>query len=252
MLAQALEARSTRAAGARCPVSLEAGEARAAAGTWRGGEAEGLGRRRRTSVRQGARRTADLGGGGRMQKRRPRPDLATGTREGGARTTGSEVKAAEELRSPRRQSRGWKEGARMRWRTEAETHRRDLGRRKEVRRGAGPRRDLASARDGEDEQIRSVPSGSDEEVAMELEAWRGGLGGFRGARNTCCRRRMRELRGGYEGRKEKGRGEGHGLLVMLDGDEVRTGMPAWRGALGRRRSGVGAWRTAAVAAATRQ
>ena len=41
----------------------------------------------------------------------------------------------------------------MRWRTEAEVQRRDLGRRKEVRRGAGPRWDLASARDGDDEQI---------------------------------------------------------------------------------------------------
>ena len=38
MLAQALEARSTRGAGARRPVSLEAGEAGAAAGTWRGGD----------------------------------------------------------------------------------------------------------------------------------------------------------------------------------------------------------------------
>ena len=38
-----------------------------------------------------------------MQGQRPRPDLATGTREGGARTTGSEVRAAEDLRSRRRQ-----------------------------------------------------------------------------------------------------------------------------------------------------
>ena len=76
----------------------------------------------------------------------------------------------------------------MRWMTEAEAQRQDLRRRKEVRWGAGPWRDLASARDGEDEQIRSVPSGSDEEVAVGLEAWHGGLGGFHGARNTCCRR----------------------------------------------------------------
>ena len=57
MLAQALEARSTRGAGARRPVSLEAGEAGAAAGTWRGGEAEGLGRRRRTWRGNAAGRT---------------------------------------------------------------------------------------------------------------------------------------------------------------------------------------------------
>ena len=91
----------------------------------------------------------------------------------------------------------------MRWRTEAEAQRQDLGRRKEFRRGAGPWRDLASARDGEDEQIRSVPSGSDEEVAVELQAWRGGLGGFRGAMN----------------RKESETWRRRAGLLLLAGDE---------------------------------
>ena len=43
--------------------------------------------------------------------------------------------------------------------------------------------------------------------------------------------RTRELRRGDEGRKEKGRGEGHGLLVMLDGGGSFGGLTGRRAAL---------------------
>ena len=79
------------------------------------------------------------------------------------------------------------------------------GRRLGVRFGAGKQRRgerLGATTRIEDEKIRSVPFGSDEGVA-ELEAWRGGLGGFSGTMN----------------REESETWQRHAGLLLLAGDE---------------------------------
>ena len=94
--------------------------------------------------------------------------------------------------------------------------------------GCGPPRTERHKRQ-RDERRRKSATRREKEAAV-------GLTGARWAARSSCllqrlpwrkehllQERTRELRRGDEGRKEKGRGEGHGLLVMLDDDEVRDG-----------------------------
>ena len=50
-----------------------------------------------------------------------------------------------------------------------------------------------------------VPGVGGRHSAVEKDGLHGGI---HGARSTCCRRRTRKMRGGDEGRKEKGRATG--------------------------------------------